>query len=81
MAKLLTQLLDAPIEAPFALIESGKISETRVHETGPQVAPKAAIYTQIKAENSLVMTRRQQMMRLTDSRPSSGDVMRPVVSE
>lgn len=43
MAKLLIQLLDAPIEAPLARIESGKISETSVHETGPQVAPKLAM--------------------------------------
>ena len=37
------QLLEAPMEAPFARIDSGKISDTRVQETGPQVAPKAAI--------------------------------------
>jgi hypothetical protein len=43
MAKLLTQLLEAPMDAPFARIERGKISETRVHETGPHVAPKPAM--------------------------------------
>lgn len=43
MAKLLTQLLDAPIEAPLARMDSGKISEISVHETGPQVAPKLAM--------------------------------------
>lgn len=30
MAKLLTQLLEAPMEAPRALMERGKISETSV---------------------------------------------------
>jgi hypothetical protein len=35
----------------LARIERGKISETRVQETGPQVAPKPAMYTQISAEN------------------------------
>lgn len=30
MAKLFTQLLDAPIEAPRALMDRGKISDTRV---------------------------------------------------
>lgn len=49
MAKLLIQLLNAPIEAPLARIERGKISETSVHETGPHVAPKVPMYTQIKA--------------------------------
>jgi hypothetical protein len=49
MAKLLIQLLNAPIEAPLARIERGKISETSVHETGPQVAPKPAMYSQIRA--------------------------------
>jgi hypothetical protein len=43
MAKLFNQLEEAPIEAPLARIERGKISDTRVHETGPQVAPKAAM--------------------------------------
>jgi hypothetical protein len=37
-AELLTQLFDAPIEAPLDRMESGKISETNVYETGPQVA-------------------------------------------
>lgn len=37
-----TQLLDAPMEAPLARMERGKISETRVHETGPHEAPKPA---------------------------------------
>lgn len=37
----LTQLLDAPIEAPLDRIDNGKISDTNVQETGPQVAPKA----------------------------------------
>lgn len=41
MAKLLTQLLDAPIEAPFARMDSGKISDTKVQLTGPHVAPNA----------------------------------------
>jgi hypothetical protein len=50
MAKLLTQLLDAPMEAPLARIDSGKISEMRVHETGPHVAPKPAMYTQMRAD-------------------------------
>lgn len=40
-AKLLSQLLLAPMDAPLALMLRGKISETRVHDTGPQVAPKA----------------------------------------
>jgi len=40
MAKLLIQLENAPTEAPFARMESGKISEISVQETGPQVAPK-----------------------------------------
>ena len=43
MAKLFSQLLEAPIDAPFARIERGKISDTSVHDTGPQVAPKAAM--------------------------------------
>lgn len=43
MAKLLIQLLEAPIEAPLARMESGKISEIRVQEQGPQVAPKLAM--------------------------------------
>lgn len=43
MAKLLSQLLEAPMEAPLARIERGKISETSVHETGPQVAPNPAM--------------------------------------
>lgn len=43
MAKLLTQLLEAPMEAPFARIERGKISEMSVHETGPHVAPNPAM--------------------------------------
>ena len=34
MAKLLSQFDDAPIEAPFALIERGKISETSVQDLG-----------------------------------------------
>jgi hypothetical protein len=38
---LLTQLLEAPMEEPFDLMERGNISATRVQETGPQVAPKA----------------------------------------
>jgi hypothetical protein len=40
---LLTQLLEAPMDAPFARIERGKISETSVQDTGPQVAPKPAM--------------------------------------
>jgi hypothetical protein len=43
IAKLLSQLLDAPIEAPLARIEIGKISDTSVHETGPHVAPNPAM--------------------------------------
>lgn len=49
MAKLLIQLLNAPIEAPLARMESGKISETSVQETGPHVAPNVPMYTQIRA--------------------------------
>lgn len=49
MAKLLIQLLDAPMDAPLARIDSGNISETSVQETGPQVAPNPAIYTQMNA--------------------------------
>jgi len=45
IAKLLTQLLEAPMDAPLALMESGKISDTKVQLAGPQVAPKAPIYT------------------------------------
>jgi hypothetical protein len=52
MAKLLIQLLKAPMEAPLARMERGKISETRVQETGPQVAPKLAMYSQIRARRS-----------------------------
>jgi hypothetical protein len=33
----------APMLAPLARIERGKISDTSVQETGPQVAPKAAM--------------------------------------
>jgi hypothetical protein len=43
IAKLLSQLLDAPIEAPFARIESGKISDMSVHDTGPHVPPNPAM--------------------------------------
>jgi hypothetical protein len=43
IAKLLTQLLDAPMEAPFARIDRGKISDISVHDTGPHVAPNPAI--------------------------------------
>ena len=43
MAKLLIQLLLAPIDDPFALIDNGNISEISVQETGPHVAPKPAI--------------------------------------
>lgn len=45
IAKLLIQLLEAPIEAPLALMESGNISDTKVQLAGPHVAPKAPIYT------------------------------------
>ena len=48
-AKLLSQLLLAPMDAPFALIDSGKISLTNVHDTGPHVAPKAPTYIQMNA--------------------------------
>ena len=57
MAKLLIQLLDAPIEAPLARIDSGKISETSVQDTGPQVAPKPAMYTQMNAARIKVSQR------------------------
>lgn len=56
MAKLLTQLLDAPMEAPLARIDRGKISETRVQETGPHVAPKPAMYTQMRADVGVSMS-------------------------
>lgn len=38
MAKLFTQLEEAPNEAPLDLIDNGKISATKVQLTGPQVA-------------------------------------------
>jgi hypothetical protein len=34
----------------LARMDRGKISETRVQEHGPQVAPKPAMYNQIRAE-------------------------------
>lgn len=55
MAKLLTQLLEAPMEAPLARMDRGKISETRVQEQGPQVAPKPAMYSQMRAGGELLV--------------------------
>ena len=89
MAKLLIQLLEAPIEDPLARIERGKISDTKVQETGPQVAPKPAMYTQIRAtikrQSGAVSTKlRSQnhtLVVLTYCYPACSNMRRPIMSE
>lgn len=83
MAKLLIQLLDAPIEAPLARMESGKISEIRVQDTGPQVAPKLPIYTQISAVDFGVRFSHSFLLEAsrTNGGPASSDMRGPVMLE
>jgi hypothetical protein len=78
---LLIQLLDAPIEAPLARMESGKISETRVHDTGPQVAPKLPMYTQISAVDVDVRFLHYFLLKVsrTNGGPTSSNMRGPVM--